>query len=68
MFFLNRYDHPDRNSDTLSASSNSRQNSIVASQLYALRTAVNHLRSAYQGNDVEWTDQGTIFRKITLIL
>ena len=39
------------------ASTSTRQSSIVASQLVALRTAINHLRNAYNGLDVQWSDQ-----------
>lgn len=38
-----------------------RQKGIVADQLFVLKTAVNHLRNAYNGMDVEWSDQGKIF-------
>lgn len=38
-----------------------RQKGIVADQLFVLKTAVNHLRNAYNGMDVEWSDQGEIF-------
>ncbi|KAG4077344.1 hypothetical protein HA402_009745 [Bradysia odoriphaga] len=33
-----------------------RQSSLIAGQLFALRNAVGHLRNAYNGLDVEWTD------------
>lgn len=35
-----------------------RQSSLIAGQLFALRNAVGHLRNAYNGLDVEWTDVG----------
>lgn len=35
-----------------------RQSSIVAGQLFTLKNAVGHLRNAYNGMDVEWTDVG----------
>lgn len=41
----------------LAAPKNSRQSSLVSNQLYYLKTAVNRLRNAYNGLDVEWSDQ-----------
>ncbi|XP_037939042.1 glypican-4-like isoform X2 [Teleopsis dalmanni] len=38
-----------------------RQTSLVATQLYYLKNAVNHLRSAYTGQDVDWTDQDAFY-------
>lgn len=35
-----------------------RQSSAVATQLYYLKIAINHLRNAYNGLDVDWSDQG----------
>lgn len=35
-----------------------RQSSLIAGQLFALRNAVGHLRNAFNGLDVEWTDVG----------
>jgi hypothetical protein len=35
-----------------------RQSTIVSQQLFTLRTVISHLRNAYNGMDVEWTDQG----------
>lgn len=39
-----------------------RQSSLVASQLFMLKTAVGHLRNAQNGLDVEWTDVGKLDR------
>lgn len=35
-----------------------RQSQNVAQQLFALKTTINHLKNAYNGNDVEWADNG----------
>mgnify|MGYP004599983233 CR=1 FL=1 len=35
-----------------------RQTSTVATQVHFLKNAINHLRNAYNGLDVEWTDPG----------
>lgn len=35
-----------------------KQQSVVAAQLYYLKTAISHLRNAYNGQDVDWSDQG----------
>lgn len=35
-----------------------RQSQIVAQQLFTLKTTINHLKNAYNGNDVEWPDNG----------
>lgn len=37
---------------------NVRQSQIVAQQLFTLKTTINHLKNAYNGNDVEWPDNG----------
>lgn len=37
---------------------NGRQSQIVAQQLFTLKTTINHLKNAYNGNDVEWPDNG----------
>ncbi|XP_055856789.1 glypican-4 isoform X3 [Episyrphus balteatus] len=34
-----------------------KQQSSVTSQLFYLKTAISHLRNAYNGQDVEWSDQ-----------
>jgi glypican 4 (K-glypican) len=40
---------------------NSRQSMIINQQLFMLKTTIANLRNAYNGNDVEWTDQGEFF-------
>lgn len=40
-----------------SSGSISRQTTMVGNQLYYLKTAINYLRNAYNGQDVEWMDQ-----------
>ena len=40
------------------ANANARQSNLIAQQLFTLRTTINHLRNAYNGMDVEWTDHG----------
>ncbi|XP_055907997.1 glypican-4 isoform X2 [Eupeodes corollae] len=38
-----------------------KQQSSVTSQLFYLKTAISHLRNAYNGQDVEWSDQEPYF-------
>lgn len=64
-FFLisGRYPHSiateqNTNPEFTQTSSNTRQSSIVAAQLYTLRNAIGQLRNAYNGHDVEWSDVG----------
>ncbi|XP_055639120.1 glypican-6 [Toxorhynchites rutilus septentrionalis] len=47
----------DKNPEFPNRSTNTRQSAIVQQQLYVLRTAISQLRNAYNGHDVEWTDQ-----------
>lgn len=47
----------EKNPEFPNRSSSSRQSAIVQQQLYTLRTAISQLRNAYNGHDVEWTDQ-----------
>ncbi|XP_055614233.1 glypican-6 [Uranotaenia lowii] len=47
----------EKNPEFPNRSSSSRQSVIVQQQLYTLRTAISQLRNAYNGHDVEWTDQ-----------
>lgn len=35
-----------------------RQSQIVQQNLFTLKTTINHLKNAYNGNDVEWPDNG----------
>ena len=35
-----------------------RQNQFVAQQVHTLKTTINHLKNAYNGNDIEWSDTG----------
>ncbi|KAL7021750.1 hypothetical protein ACKWTF_012006 [Chironomus riparius] len=48
---INRY-IPSKSNDTMPT----RQSQIVAQQLFTLKTTINHLKNAYNGNDVEWPD------------
>ena len=49
-----------------------RQSQLVAQQLFTLKTTINHLKNAYNGNDVEWPDNGeylsTIGRKNEILI
>ncbi|XP_058821504.1 glypican-4 [Topomyia yanbarensis] len=59
---IDRYIHAvaseaDKNPEFPNRSVNNRQSAIVQQQLYTLRTAISQLRNAYNGHDVEWTDQ-----------
>lgn len=36
-----------------------RRSTILDAQLYSLRTSISQLKNAYNGLDVEWSDQGT---------
>lgn len=61
--FSRRYPHSiatehNTNPEFTQTSSNTRQSSIVAAQLYTLRNAIGQLRNAYNGHDVEWSDVG----------
>lgn len=38
--------------------SKERQISQVATQVFYLKNVVTHLRNAYNGQDVDWSDQG----------
>lgn len=35
-----------------------KQTAQMSSQLFHLKNAINHLRNAYNGQDVEWSEQG----------
>lgn len=54
---LCRYIPPTKTSDVPS-NANVRQNQIVAQQIHSLKTTINHLKNAYNGNDIEWSDTG----------
>ncbi|XP_058447046.1 glypican-4 [Malaya genurostris] len=59
---IDRYLHTvasetEKNPEFPNRSANARQSAIVQQQLYTLRTAISQLRNAYNGHDVEWTDQ-----------
>lgn len=41
-----------------STSATAARSKILDSQLFALRTAAGQLRNAYNGQDVEWSDDG----------
>lgn len=45
---------------------NARQNQIVAQQVHILKTTINHLKNAYNGNDIEWSDTGKLIHVISL--
>ncbi|XP_065075788.1 glypican-6 [Ochlerotatus camptorhynchus] len=47
----------EKNPEFPNRSAGSRQSAIVQQQLFTLRTAISQLRNAYNGHDVEWTDQ-----------
>lgn len=57
----NQLPNPEFPTVAQSSAATIRQKGIVADQLFVLKTAVNHLRNAYNGMDVEWSDQGKIF-------
>lgn len=42
------------------SSANARQNQIVAQQVHTLKTTINHLKNAYNGNDIEWSESGKL--------
>lgn len=56
----NQLTNPEFPTVVQTSSTTIRQKGIVADQLFVLKTAVNHLRNAYNGLDVEWSDQGKI--------
>lgn len=37
---------------------NAKQSHLVAQQLFTMKTTISHLKNAYNGNDVEWSDSG----------
>lgn len=43
------------------SNSNTRHNQFVAQQVHTLKTTINHLKNAYNGNDIEWSDTGKAF-------
>ncbi|XP_039448819.1 glypican-6 [Culex pipiens pallens] len=47
----------EKNPEFPNRAANTRQSAIVQQQLYTLRTAISQLRNAYNGHDVEWSDQ-----------
>lgn len=46
----------------------SKHSSLVAGQLYTLRTAVGNLRNAFNGQDVQWNDVGKLSASTNPIL
>lgn len=65
LFLLSRYPHPIAQDIALNPefppkAAVARQSSLVNSQLFMLKNAVGHLRNAYNGLDVEWTDVGKL--------
>lgn len=53
-----RYIPSSKGTETPTNNGNVRQSQIVAQQLFTLKTTINHLKNAYNGNDVEWPDNG----------
>lgn len=41
-----------------SQTTSTRFSNLISQQLYKLRAVNNHLRNAFNGMDVEWSDQG----------
>lgn len=48
-------------STSSSTSASAARSKILDSQLFSLRTAAGQLRNAYNGQDVEWSDDGELF-------
>lgn len=46
--------------DVTQQSSSSKYTNLISQQLYKLRAVNNHLRNAFNGMDVEWSDQGNL--------
>ncbi|CAO1419499.1 unnamed protein product [Diamesa hyperborea] len=40
---------------------NAKQSHLVAQQLFTMKTTISHLKNAYNGNDVEWSDSEDSF-------
>ncbi|XP_036326446.1 glypican-6 isoform X2 [Rhagoletis pomonella] len=62
---IDRYMHPvtteqTRNPEFPGNPASTRQISQVATQLFYLKNVINHLRNAYNGQDVEWSDHDAI--------
>lgn len=45
-----------------------KQTSQVASQVMSLKNAINHLRNAYNGQDVVWSDDGKLVLRRTKLV
>lgn len=61
LFYLNYFSFrfvasSNKGTDLASNGNVVRQSQIVAQQLFTLKTTINHLKNAYNGNDVEWPD------------
>lgn len=61
--YFHRYPHPiasdlNTNPEFPTTTTQQRQTSVVAAQLFTLRNSISQLRNAYNGHDVEWTDTG----------
>lgn len=50
----------DKKLEVSNTASNSRQNMVIQQQLFTLKTTISQLRNAYNGNDVDWPDQGML--------
>jgi glypican 4 len=57
--FIARYIQSTKPADVPS-NANARQNQVVAQQVHILKTTINHLKNAYNGNDIEWSDTGKL--------
>lgn len=44
--------------------STTKQTSQVATQIHYLKNAISHLRNAYNGHDVDWSEQGEFIYKV----
>uniref|UniRef100_W8BCM0 Glypican-6 n=2 Tax=Ceratitis capitata TaxID=7213 RepID=W8BCM0_CERCA len=63
---IDRYMHPvtneqSRNPEFPGNPASTRQTSQVATQLFYLKNVINHLRNAYNGQDVDWSDHDSIY-------
>lgn len=47
-----------KNLDVVQQTTSSRYSNLISQQLYKLRAVNTHLRNAFNGMDVEWSDQG----------
>lgn len=52
-----------KNLDVVHQTASSRYSNLISQQLYKLRAVNTHLRNAFNGMDVEWSDQGNYSQK-----